>query len=399
MREMLRSRMGLTLVELIVALSIAAVVLGSVGAAAYHFIRVPPEESDLLTVINDTNRALDWISDDGSMAQFCIPGEEGGAFYWMDRTASSISHSVFYSLDSNTGWLVRDEYIGGTLASSLAIAFYVSYVDFDFELQFNRVLVTVSSTLDSASRTATAYVYLRGQSLTYGHTLLAAAGAGKSINIKSTGVIIEGDVRTNGGIDIGGTGHALVDGQVYLTWDGDYDIKQPKHNDWPAEEDVIRDDPFPINWSLGLEDFKPYTYTFSGTVNLNSEDVWEEDGITLKPGIYYTDGTMNLNRFGARGRVTLIGKKVEITAGGTELMPFVNGVLLYGTACYSTAIKITASSGTWYGIFYAPNYDVEKEEGAEVELRGGGYELYGAIAAWMLTINPSGGQILIKFQW
>ena len=393
-------------------ISLTAIIFGTVGMATYQFLKVPPKESDILTVINDVNRALDWISDDGTMAQYFAGANPRlsiwGIFYRTTYTNGTAQYNtIIYKHDSENGWLIREEWVGGEyepVSLSHPVAFYIDdYDDVTFVLQAgNLVEATVKATVDSldgqVTEERTRYIHLNAQPFTYGYAVAAAASAAEvspdpSIDIHEIGVTIQGDVRSNGDIAIRGTNHTIT-GEAYLS--GDWIVNSPLEHNLPDETFV---DPFAAIWPLDEDDFLPYTFTFESDVILDNEaEVWEDDGITLKTGIYWTDGEMSLGRSGASGVVTLIGNQVFIDVGNSNLMAFAHGVLLYGTRDtfpYSVAIDASpVKDSIWSGILYAPH--------GKVTLAGTRVTLFGAVAAQVFDVSSVEGELvgelLIVFQ-
>lgn len=76
----------------------------------------------------------------------------------------------------------------------------------------------------------------------------------------------------------------------------------------------------------------------------------------LNPGVYCApSGTINLSSQ-ATGNVTFVASgDVTISAPSSALTPFYQSVLAFTTASGNNAINLSASSGTWSGLLYAPN--------------------------------------------
>lgn len=373
-----------------------------IGTALYLLLNVPPRESGKLTTINEVSLALDWINEDGMMAQCFSSAPEPlyGGFYWVDHT-STVSHSYATRYYYDNGHLIREEWQDNALVSTVVIARHIanySDISFDFhphgdrpwnlsELGLPYVVVTIKTTEGEGEVEGTQYIYLRGgETLSRGFAVLASGTTGDPIYISESNLTIDGDVRSYGDISISGSTHTIngtaqAAGEIKITGSG--------HNISLIDKYAVLPD---MSWSLELSDFQPYTFDFGDkAVDLATEDVWEDD-TTLKPGVYYTTGTMSLTTHNASGMVTLIGNKVEVRADNTELTPFCNGVLLYGTGTEDAVIEFSGDSGTWYGTLFAP------DGGVKMTMTGTNLTLYGAIAAQTFThTGISEEELRIKF--
>ena len=170
---------------------------------------------------------------------------------------------------------------------------------------------------------------------------------------------------------------------------------------------------FTTNLSAGVQvlddGLREYVFTGNGTVYLhNVNQVWlgnnPETNHTLKPGTYYSPGTIELDDTYTKGSVTFIANKIVINnnnAGGLitpkiTLGPFQEDLLFWANASGANAILIQGTSA-WHacasleGVMFAPN--------GEIDLQGSGRmttgyidaaELYnGALVAKDLTISGS----------
>jgi prepilin-type N-terminal cleavage/methylation domain-containing protein len=397
---MLRVKRGFTLIEVMVVIGLTALIMPAIGLAFYQLMVVPPQESRELTSINDMSLALSWLNRDGMRAQdFSLAPEPlYGSFYWMDRTSGNVSHSYAARYYYDDGRLLREEWRDNALNSTFVVARHIAnYSDVSFEyypkgdwpagnfseVQLPYVVVTIKTTDGQGTAVQSAegsqYVYLRGgEPLSRGFAILTMGSGSYTLDISGNNLAIDGDIRSYGGISTSGSGHT-VNGTAQAAWLIDDDADAIDDN---QEEEYAR---LPrISWSLILSDFQPYTFNFTGDVNLADEDVW--NGTTLMPGVYYTTGNMTLATNNASGMVTLIGDKVEVKADNTQLWPFCNGVLLYSTG---DELEFSGDGGTLYGTLFA-SYDL-------VKMTGSGLILYGAIAAQTFTHTNNDAGVQIQF--
>ena len=234
------------------------------------------------------------------------------------------------------------------------------------------------------SAEGTQYVDLRGGvPLSRGFVILTLGSGSYVLDISGNNLAINGDIRSYGGISTSGSGHT-VNGTAQAAWLIDDDADAIDDNQEEEYAGLPR-----ISWSLMLSDFQPYTFNFTGDVNLNypspNESYWI-NATTLMPGVYYTTGNITLTTNNASGMVTLIGDKVEVKADNTQLWPFCNGVLLYSTG---DELEFSGDGGTWYGTLFA-SADL-------VKMTGSGLILYGAIAAQTFTHTNIDAGVQIQF--
>lgn len=401
---MLSGKRGFTLIELLIVLAITSMMLPLIGTALYLLLSVPPRESGKLTTINEVSLSLDWIKEDGIRAQ-CFssaPQPRYGGFYWVDRTSGNVSHCYATRYYYDEGHLIREEWQDNALDSTIVIARHIANygdVSFEFhphgdwignlsELGLPYVVVTIKTTEGEGETEGNQYIYLRGETLSRGFAVLASRTGGNAIDISGTKLTIDGDIRSYGDISISGSDHT-INGTAQAA--GKINNPDESYIGSVEEYAVLPE----MSWSLELSDFlDPQNpgeneYIFSGNVSLSypePEGYWL-DATTLKPGIYYTTGTIKLSTTNASGMVTLIAEQVWIAADSTELSSLYNGVLLYGTGTGDDVVKFSGDEGTWYGTLFAPD--------GGVKMTGTNLTLYGAVAAqtWKTTINTDGLRI------
>ena len=148
---------------------------------------------------------------------------------------------------------------------------------------------------------------------------------------------------------------------------------------------------FPVTFNA--TDFQPYTFVFTGDVNLNAEtQVWlDPERTQLKPGVYFTDGSLTLGNAGAQGQVTFIARDIILENKGLNLTTSQGSVLLFATGSGPTglAVKISGSDHMLNGIIYAPQGQVTIKA-TRVLLDG---SVYSAAFDWLgskgrISFNP-----------
>ncbi|MFQ5826809.1 MAG: PilW family protein [Dehalococcoidia bacterium] len=155
---MMKHQRGMTLVELLVASAITALVAGGVGPAIIQFMTVTDSTSDGLAALHDVRIATHWIARDAHMAQTTdlvdgAPPVSAMILEWTDRYAEgSVDHTSSYSL---VGQELRRNYDGQVMV----VARYVSSVE--FSLVGRIITVRVASSVGRTSREGTASFYLR----------------------------------------------------------------------------------------------------------------------------------------------------------------------------------------------------------------------------------------------
>ena len=240
---------------------------------------------------------------------------------------------------------------------------------------------------------------------------------------------ISGNVKVNGTVTVGtgaGTVGNAIDGILTCpTIVGDNQTKlsytsritQSPKNTMPDAGTMQKY--FGTNLSLGVQvlDDVIHEYVFTGDVNLHSvNQVWQgnnpETNHTLKPGMYYSPGTITLADTYTKGSVTFIANRIIINNNNTgglitpkitlgpfyeDLLFWANGSVGSPTTALDGAILIQGTSTqhacvSLEGVLFAPN--------GEIELAGSGREgwfgfvdaaeLYrGALVAKNLTISGS----------
>ena len=146
-----RARRGFTIIEMLIATAVAALIMGTLAGVFYYVSTVTPQQGDQLAATNDLRLALDWIARDGVQAHsFTInattttctdPCEDPAceAPYYYGYFSSYIdafgedTRTVRYRYECDAGQLVREEWTTEDPVST-TIAFHIArYGDVTFE--------------------------------------------------------------------------------------------------------------------------------------------------------------------------------------------------------------------------------------------------------------------------
>ncbi|MBI2847071.1 MAG: hypothetical protein HYX82_04230, partial [Chloroflexi bacterium] len=167
MRNPLGQR-GATLIELILSLSIAALIIPALASLVWAYIWFPPRQSDEIASFNDVEQAVYWVMRDTNAAESFTAGTlpEYGYFQWTDYTSGSaeVYKAIYYY---QSGELLRDLKKNDVLQNTIAVAEYIasqSDASFVWSPTTYSVTVSVTSTVQGANST---------QSTTYSDTFNA----------------------------------------------------------------------------------------------------------------------------------------------------------------------------------------------------------------------------------
>jgi len=126
MKNKLSTQNGFTLVELVIAIAIAALIVAASFAAWFQFSTVSARNSDYMAAYNQVQNAGYWFSRDAvQITQEPTLGVGGfpATLCWVDWDGST--HRVVYTLDGGTGELRRTYGIDGALQENFVAAQYV----------------------------------------------------------------------------------------------------------------------------------------------------------------------------------------------------------------------------------------------------------------------------------
>ncbi len=138
---------GVSLVELLVGLGIAAGIALFIGTTIWQFFTVTRWGHNRMLVASHHQTALLWLSRDSAEADTFVAGSgaEYGTFYWPGGDPY-----FAYRYDAAEGTLVRDHYAGGALQSSQTVARSIANQN-DVSFSPSGELVTVSITSSQGS--------------------------------------------------------------------------------------------------------------------------------------------------------------------------------------------------------------------------------------------------------
>ena len=133
-----RARRGFTIIEMLIATAVAALIMGTLAGVFYYISTVTPQQSDQLAATNDLRLALDWIQRDGVQANsFTLNGESCPEIcedpYYYGHFSSYIdmigeaTRTVRYRYECDEGQLVREEWTTeDPVSTNTTIAFHIA---------------------------------------------------------------------------------------------------------------------------------------------------------------------------------------------------------------------------------------------------------------------------------
>ena len=136
-----RARRGFTIIEMLIATAVAALIMGTLAGVFYYVSTVTPQQGDQLAATNDLRLALDWIARDGVQANsFTInttpcpeyPDPCEGSYYYGHfssyiNMSGEATRTVRYRYECDAGQLVREEWTTeDPVSTSTTIAFHVA---------------------------------------------------------------------------------------------------------------------------------------------------------------------------------------------------------------------------------------------------------------------------------
>jgi hypothetical protein len=150
---------GASLVELLVAVAISAVVLSMVGMAVYQFYAISTFGNARLAVLHDLQNAGLWLGRDSTEASSFTPGAGAvyGTFSWSDS-----SRQFRYSFNAGQNALVREEIISSVVVSTVTVARHIAAQgDITFTPTGGRVSVSITASSAGVSATDTILLAMR----------------------------------------------------------------------------------------------------------------------------------------------------------------------------------------------------------------------------------------------
>ena len=150
---------GATLVELLLAVAISAVVMTMLGTAVFQFYSISRWGQARLSVLKDLQTAGLWLGRDAQEAAAFVPGAGSvyGTFRWSDS-----SFEFRYSYSAADQALVREAIASSIVQSTLFVARHIaSQGDVTFSPSGKRVEVTVTATSGAVSASNTLTLTMR----------------------------------------------------------------------------------------------------------------------------------------------------------------------------------------------------------------------------------------------
>jgi len=147
-----RNQKGFTLVELLIALAITAIIAGGVTTAIFQVFTGNARTSNHMTAVRQVQEAGYWVSHDTQMAQSVNATGAAGfplVLSWVkwDGTADNVT----YTLTSDQ--LVRTEKVGAGQPVSTVVAKYITQASCSGRLSFNVTATVGPSGSQQASET------------------------------------------------------------------------------------------------------------------------------------------------------------------------------------------------------------------------------------------------------
>ena len=161
---MRRKEWGFTLIEVAVVTGLVAMLMPAIGLVFYQVMRVPPQEINELTAIDEVRNAAYWIGMDGMRAEEFSPSSEPvyGNFSWVDYSSAVIyEHEVEYRWED--GKLIRKETVtpegSASQTTEITIARNIgNYSDVEFAYEDSHLDIIVKSIVGGQSKELILYI-------------------------------------------------------------------------------------------------------------------------------------------------------------------------------------------------------------------------------------------------
>ncbi len=161
LRQALSKEDGVTLVEMLVAMSVGTLVLGVVTTAAVQFFLATRGGRDQLVASNDLQTTALWLGRDAAEAAAFVPGSGSvyGTLNWSDT-----SNQYRYSYSAIDGALVREHLVSSVVLSTFEVAHHVAAQgDVTFNVSGDLLTVTITSTSGGVTDSATLHIAMRSR--------------------------------------------------------------------------------------------------------------------------------------------------------------------------------------------------------------------------------------------
>ena len=211
-----------------------------------------------------------------------------------------------------------------------------------------------------------------------------------AIDWSGSNVEIFGGVTSNNDVKVGGSDNYVEGILNYVTSiDGPADKitynppapanpVQTSPKDYPAIFDINDYAPGGSKAAAALSAGKYYSCNCKMDIGwLKSNGMYNDSTDTLKDGLYYTTGEIDLSASDIIGNaVTLVARdKVSFSGSSHTLSPYMDGLLVFTDAegsnqCNTAVVKMSGSSHNWGGIIYAPNGLIEMSGSSNTSVNG-----------------------------
>lgn len=154
-----RGEAGFTLVELLVASAITALVVSLLSAATFQFLKVTDRGHDRLSVLRDHRTAFQWLNRDAQMAvsELATVGPSSVTLQWTD-VVSGTTYQSSYAQSGDE--LVRTLTVNGA-PSSQTVARNLAPSGFSASKSGDLLTVSITSAKDGVTQTRTETIYMR----------------------------------------------------------------------------------------------------------------------------------------------------------------------------------------------------------------------------------------------
>ena len=114
--RLINSKRGFTLVEVLIAMAIMAILAGGVATTIYQIFAINAQSNNAMLVIRQVQTLGQWLNKDVQMAQVTDPGDTDGfplILEWdyrdfSDGSYTGQAHTITYTYDSATGIIERE---------------------------------------------------------------------------------------------------------------------------------------------------------------------------------------------------------------------------------------------------------------------------------------------------
>ena len=387
---------GITLLELTIALAVMGVVSAPLAGLTFEFVVRPSSTLGRLSGSADIRLVSDIIADDARSSQsFVVVGVDPvyGSFEAVDLTRDPPqSRSITYLFNAEERAMARQTSLNGVLQEeTLVMRNIASFDNVRFTFEEGDLNITLDEVVPEG---------LEGILSTVGSSIggnasvadpAAVAGgfaifATRSVRIPGGAIAIIGNIHSNGSVDLSGSGDLIqgnVTGVTGVSIGGSGNFADSING-----AAASRPEPF----ALTVGAFKPFTFDFTGQGPLDLKDrdeVWLDPFVktVLKPGVYFSDSTIQVSGADVRGTVTIIAPTVLFSGSDQRFESFRCGILAFAPLdpTNSNLIHLSGSGRLWTGALYA-------SEGT-IHIAGSSFLGDGNLLAGEVIISGSSSQL------